>query len=331
MLRRAYPDEDSEPKEKLLSPDGTRRVDGRGYKGHLKISLYAVTPGGKNDKLVATLEDGEGSGEFGAEFSPDSRLLVTTAGEFQAKIWDARTGKVVRVLKGHTGPLRSVAFSEEGGKVITTSRDASIRIWSVATGELLQLLSGHGSFAAHVSADGRRMLTIGDGTLRQWQLAPAIGSRQFKPTLQVPSNSVRLSQDGQRLLLGSANEQTVHVVSLAPLLSVRSIALAPRGVSNWCASAPTAASTRPHARRESDANEDKATRAFAFSNDGAMLIGSDIAFGDTEAEKLEPRCAWTLDTGHPVPPPPHQKRGPGGTRFQPLVGQTARKYRRFGL
>lgn len=43
-------------------------------------------------------------------------------------------------LRGHTGPITSVAFSPDGKKVVTGSRDKTARIWRVASDALLAAL-----------------------------------------------------------------------------------------------------------------------------------------------------------------------------------------------
>jgi WD40 repeat protein len=45
------------------------------------------------------------------------------------KIWDANTGECLKTLDGHSGWVRSVAFSPDGTKIISGSFDDTIKIW----------------------------------------------------------------------------------------------------------------------------------------------------------------------------------------------------------
>jgi WD40 repeat protein len=103
-----------------------------------------------------------------ASFSPDGRRIVTTDAaftDFVARVWDSDTGKQIAVLKGHEGPVTSVAFNPGGQRIVTASHDKTARIWDAGSGKELVVLKGHTSavYAAMFSPDARRLLTISDG------------------------------------------------------------------------------------------------------------------------------------------------------------------------
>jgi WD40 repeat protein len=63
-------------------------------------------------------------------FSPDGKKLLS-AGSMNhlAIVWNAESGKELRVLSGHTRWIESAAFSPDGKKVVTGSGDRTVRIW----------------------------------------------------------------------------------------------------------------------------------------------------------------------------------------------------------
>jgi DNA-binding SARP family transcriptional activator/WD40 repeat protein len=61
-------------------------------------------------------------------FSPDDRLLATAAVDGTARIWDAHTGRPLRVLE-HPDGVQNVAFSPDGHSVATLDFAGVIRIW----------------------------------------------------------------------------------------------------------------------------------------------------------------------------------------------------------
>jgi len=59
------------------------------------------------------------------------------------RLWDAATGAAQQTLEGHTGWVRSVAFSPDGKQVVSGSFDQTVRLWDAATGAAQQTLEGH--------------------------------------------------------------------------------------------------------------------------------------------------------------------------------------------
>jgi len=59
------------------------------------------------------------------------RIAHRTASEDKtARIWDAATGKEIKVLRGHDGYVFSAGFSPDGVRIVTaSSQDHTARIW----------------------------------------------------------------------------------------------------------------------------------------------------------------------------------------------------------
>jgi WD40 repeat protein/serine/threonine protein kinase len=110
-----------------------------------------------------------------AAYSPDGRHIVTTSADKTARIWDAVTGKQLRVLRGHILGLQHAAFSSDGKRVVTASEDETARVWDAETGAELFTLAGHTGpvLSALFTPDGTHVATAStDGTARIWPLDP---------------------------------------------------------------------------------------------------------------------------------------------------------------
>jgi WD40 repeat protein/transcriptional regulator with XRE-family HTH domain len=119
-------------------------------------------------------------------------------------------------LTGHTGGIKSIAFSADGKQVLTSSIDGTARLWDPQTGrpgrvisytgELFPGISSPSLLAAAFSPDGRYVLAGGNGTMASmWDAATGQEVQQFRG-YALAVLSVAFSSDGKQVLIGSADK-----------------------------------------------------------------------------------------------------------------------------
>ncbi|NJM46640.1 MAG: WD40 repeat domain-containing protein [Alkalinema sp. RU_4_3] len=146
--------------------------------------------------------------------------LLTGGNDGILRIWD-QNGKVLRIISGYGGQIRTVASSPSGHLIAATSAQevtvtsgSLIKTWDAETLELVTEFRGHHGkvetirFIKEGAGPVRdRLVTAGqdDSIVRSWQLPDAaeIDRTRNLNKHEDTINSVRFSRDGQHLLSAS--------------------------------------------------------------------------------------------------------------------------------
>ncbi|MDG2354843.1 MAG: cytochrome C [Paracoccaceae bacterium] len=78
------------------------------------------------------------------DFSRDDQYLASASWDHSIKIWDAETGKLVKSIFGHDGPVNSVKFSEDSQYLYSAGYDGTIRQWKLSDGDEVRTLVDNG-------------------------------------------------------------------------------------------------------------------------------------------------------------------------------------------
>jgi WD40 repeat protein len=181
-------------------------------------------------------------------FSPDGIQFVSASGNSETterlrperdnslRLWDAKSGKLIREFKGHQYGIFSVAFSPDGVRLASGSGDKTVRLWDVKTGDELQCLTGHTGEVRSVafSPDGQKLLSAGgwvniivsqkpgeisfgtgdDRTVRLWDLKSGKELHRWTDCQKGYRQGVAFSIDGNHALFCTA-KHTVAMVEIA--------------------------------------------------------------------------------------------------------------------
>ena len=69
-------------------------------------------------------------------YSPNGSILTAGFSDGDVALWDASTGSLIRILKGHAGAVYHVAVLPGSKILISGSQDGTVRYWTVEDGKL---------------------------------------------------------------------------------------------------------------------------------------------------------------------------------------------------
>ncbi len=96
--------------------------------------------------------------------TPDAKTLVTGGRDKKVKVWDVKSGRLLKTLEGHTDWVFAIAISPDGNTIVSGSRDFTTRAWDLSTGKCLREYNGakEGVRAVLFTSDGKRIITGSD-------------------------------------------------------------------------------------------------------------------------------------------------------------------------
>ncbi len=147
---------------------------------------------------------------------PDGQRIVTGGGGHDRRgnglpgtltVWDAERGQVLHTLKGHTEPVRCVAFSPDGKRIVSGSEDKTLKVWDAENGKEVRTLKGGPSGVNSVafSLDGKRIVSedSDSASARVWDAETGRALLSLKGGHERAVTSVAFSPDGKRIVTGS--------------------------------------------------------------------------------------------------------------------------------
>jgi len=174
----------------VFSPDGKKLVLGNPTGKNEPIKIWNTN----SRQYEKTLEDH--SKIESVVFSPDGAKLASASVHGEIKIWDTKSWKCEKILKGE-----EVAFSPDGKKLVTFSELGEIKIWDIKSWKCEKTFKG---MVAAFSPDGKKLAIVWGRKITIWNTKNWSVIQTFEG---YAGNiySVGFSLDGKKLASGSGD------------------------------------------------------------------------------------------------------------------------------
>jgi tRNA A-37 threonylcarbamoyl transferase component Bud32 len=127
------------------------------------VVLWDCTTGTRIRVLECRADQNDWIAGTSVAFSPDGKRLAMGCNKGLVEIWECESGLKLLSVQGHTGPVKSVSFSQDGRRLASAGqwlhgRDR-VKVWDSISGQQVLAIPGedHGVECAAFSPDGLRI------------------------------------------------------------------------------------------------------------------------------------------------------------------------------
>ena len=154
-----------------LHPLGDRFAVAGGMPGRLgEVRLFTLA-----GELLGVLAPGADI-VHDVAWSPSGDRIAVASSDATVRVFDTKTGKLIRSIDGHRDWVLAVAWSPDGSRIATGSRDRTAKVFDSTSGALLATYSRHDAPVRGIlfHPEGEEMLSVSDAQKwDRWKIAAA--------------------------------------------------------------------------------------------------------------------------------------------------------------
>ena len=178
------------------------------------ILIYAFTVNSQTKDLTVN------TSHFGSvssvDFSANGNILVSGSSDNTIKVWDVKSGKLIRTIPAFHSYVTNVALSQDGEIIAATGYNShDILLFNSQTGKLIRKLSGHSMEvnSIAISANSKFIVSASDDeSIKLWNLDSGKLISSF--TSESPIKSIAISNNN-KLTLSASSDNALRLYNTA--------------------------------------------------------------------------------------------------------------------
>eukprot|EP01027_Heterolobosea_sp_BB2_P009061 GEZU01013406.1.p1 GENE.GEZU01013406.1~~GEZU01013406.1.p1 ORF type:complete len:568 (+),score=81.26 GEZU01013406.1:190-1893(+) len=178
-------------------------------------SIHTSSAAAPHCKMTLTESIGD---VYATRFHPAENHIVSAGYDKIVRLYDVRTGELVRAFTGHTAAVCSVLFNPYGNLVVSGAKDNTIKFWDIVSGMCVKTFTQHLGEVTSIEIDSSGTLLLSsskDNSNRLWDLRTSKPIRRFKGHQNTYKNLVRTTfGPSQGLIVGGSEDGYVYLWDL---------------------------------------------------------------------------------------------------------------------
>jgi WD40 repeat protein len=134
-------------------------------------------------------------------YTKQGSLLISASDDGTIRIWDAKSGRLLRLIEAHAGGVSGLAVSYDDKFVVTAGKDGYSKIWSIESGRLIRQSALADSITSVSCSPVASECALAAGT--QVFLLPLDPAQQTRSLGTLNPIALRYTPDGKHIVVSS--------------------------------------------------------------------------------------------------------------------------------
>jgi len=145
-------------------------------------------------------------------YSPNGKYLLSGSEDNTIKLWDVKSGKVLRTFSCVFYHLKTPMDYSPDGRYIVTANFNDTVMWDIVTGGILKTFSGHKDeiISICINPNANFLATADEYVIKIWE----VNTGKFIHTLDEGILSMDFSPDGEKLITGLFDNKSIKLFEL---------------------------------------------------------------------------------------------------------------------